>query len=763
LIEISYIVNPAASTTIELPEVPPVGVPIISPNGKYFLLITQRGVLSTNCLEGTIWLFDFRAVADYASGKSRLRPMPTIIATLSATSNTPVISSVRWLEDSRRIAFLGKKNSPYQQLFIADVSAGSITAITDNDLYVSAYDISADTIAYSTLITKDVTVLPPPDLVDVTGRGIYSVLYPQTRSIEDMDQSALFTYPSALHIKRGAQEVPLSFTMAGKPLKIFIPTLSLSPDGRFLITVAPVGEIPASWRNYEPAVHDDPTLRLSPDNKYALAAENPWKASQYVIVDTQSGVASPLVDAPAGRGLVYVAPTRAFWFHDNRRAILTNTYLPFTNTATESDRSRRARAPALAVVDILTHDIQPISFVAQSPFGSAVWYRVKDVSWNEQDGELTLNYAGTGDSASVPPPERYRLVSERWVKTDSVPKSDPNRSSDGEIELLIRQTLTQPPELVGFLRGDGEELKIWDPNPQLGNLSLGRISIYRWHAKNGYAWSGLLALPPDYDSTHRYPLVIQTHGYEADRFFADGKYTTGSGGLALAAKGIIILQMDLPMLNLETPNDGPFEVDGFESAIAQLTMEGLVDASRVGVIGFSYTCSHVLYALTQRPDLFAAASITDGNNMSYVQYILSTDTGNGLQEISEKTNEGMPFGKGLVNWLKNAPNFNLDKVRAPVLISSFETGELIAQWETYSGLRKLRKPVDMVWLRKENAPHILVQPRQRYWSQEGAVDWFTYWLTDEEDRNPSKAEQYVRWRELRRELEEQRIAERHLK
>ena len=42
---------------------------------------------------------------------------------------------------------------------------------------------------------------------------------------------------------------------------------------------------------------------------------------------------------------------------------------------------------------------------------------------------------------------------------------------------------------------------------------------------------------------------------------------------------------------------------------------------RVGVIGFSYTCFHALYALTHDPHLFAAAAITDGNEMSYTQYI----------------------------------------------------------------------------------------------------------------------------------------------
>jgi len=88
--------------------------------------------------------------------------------------------------------------------------------------------------------------------------------------------------------------------------------------------------------------------------------------------------------------------------------------------------------------------------------------------------------------------------------------------------------------------------------------------------------------------------------------------------------------------------------------------------------------------------------------------------------------------------------------RTPLLISALERGQLLEQWENYSCLRKLNKPVDMVWLRKENAPHILVQPAQRFLSQQMTVDWFGFWLKGFEEPDPEKTAQYRRWRELRR-------------
>jgi hypothetical protein len=35
-------------------------------------------------------------------------------------------------------------------------------------------------------------------------------------------------------------------------------------------------------------------------------------------------------------------------------------------------------------------------------------------------------------------------------------------------------------------------------------------------------------------------------------------------------------------------------------------------------------------------------------------------------------------------------------------------------------------------------------------SQDGNVDWFDFWLNSHEDPDPAKAEQYKRWRELRK-------------
>ncbi|HZQ20486.1 MAG TPA: prolyl oligopeptidase family serine peptidase [Terriglobales bacterium] len=746
-IGVSYIVNPFASTFPEMREFPPVGFPIVSPDQKHFLLITQKGVLANNCIESTLWLFNSSAVIAYVAHRDTSKPIPKAIATMCAASNTPVISDVRWLQDSRRIAFLGKRDGAHQQLFIVGIAGRQAQAITKRDLYVSQYDIEGKTVVYTSLIVR--TSRPPLEnkLVDVTGEGIYDLLFPQKLALENQDDWALNMYPNELHVIKSGRDAPVVFTMNGKPLRLFTPTLSLSPDGRSLITVAPIDFIPALWGTYRPAFSHMKSLNLKPGNSYALAEENPWKASWYVIVDLKTGIARSIINAPAGRVLGYVAPTKAFWMNDSHKVVLTNSFLPL-ESCNQAEKLRRENGPAIVMVDLRDLKPEKVDYLDQGEFTTKSWHRIDDISWRGESAEVTVTYE-VDEDGNAPQPRHYLFKLGQWI-SHPIATGDEISASVRAMPLVVVQDLNHPPRLFGHVPGDAESSMVWDPNSWLEQRNIGDAKLFKWHDQDNNKREGILVLPPRFDPKQRYPLVIQTHGFDSKRFFADGEYSTGSGGRALSAKGIVVLQMDMPMIYFTTPEDGPYEAAGFESAIGALSTRGFIDRNRVGVIGFSYSCFHVLYTLTHHPALFAAASITDGNNMSYVQYILSTDTHNALQEISEKTNGGIPFGAGLSSWSHNAPNFELDRVKTPLLVSSLEKGELLAQWETYSGLRTLHKPVDMVWLPRENAPHILVKPQQRYMSQQMAVDWFDFWLNGHEDSDQRKHPQYVRWRELRK-------------
>ena len=195
---------------------------------------------------------------------------------------------------------------------------------------------------------------------------------------------------------------------------------------------------------------------------------------------------------------------------------------------------------------------------------------------------------------------------------------------------------------------------------------------------------------------------------------------------------------------MDTPDEGPCNASGYETVANQLVSEGLVDPEKIGIIGFSRTCYHVMETLTFGSLHLRAASITDGVMVDYLQYMLFDRFPVEYDPIIG----AKPSGEGLQQWLKRSPGFNLDKVTAPLLVVGEGPSSLLLMWQPYAGLRYLHKAVDLMMLNTDE--HVLTNPAVRMASQGGSVDWFRFWLQDYEDPDPAKAEQYKRWRELRK-------------
>jgi len=72
---------------------------------------------------------------------------------------------------------------------------------------------------------------------------------------------------------------------------------------------------------------------------------------------------------------------------------------------------------------------------------------------------------------------------------------------------------------------------------------------------------------------------------------------------------------------------------------------------------------------------------------------------------------------------------------------------IIGEWEIFSRLRYLKRPVEMYMMpRVDTHPsHLPQNPRQILSIQEHALDWLAFWLTGREDSDVLKREQYRRW------------------
>jgi dipeptidyl aminopeptidase/acylaminoacyl peptidase len=367
---------------------------------------------------------------------------------------------------------------------------------------------------------------------------------------------------------------------------------------------------------------------------------------------------------------------------------------------------------------------------------------IDSVAFGASTDKVVLHLKGEGNGIV----EEYQKVQRKWNFSSKGVAQD---ETQPDLAVFIRQDINEPPKLWASEQKTGTEKELWDPNPQLTSFDLGQASVFNWKDSTGYQWRGGLVLPPNFVRGHRYPLVIQTHGFSDEHeFLIDGSFTTGFSARPLAAGGIMVLQMGGRSDRHSGPagDEARLQILGFKSAIDQLDHDGLIDSSRVGIIGFSRTAWYAEEALVLEPHLFRAATIIDGVDQSYMGYMLFAPDNPWGAVDDEAANGGKPFGTGLQSWIKAAAGFNLDKVRAPVRIEALGEISVLEEWELYSSLRQQGKPVDLVSL--PHAQHILQQPQDRYASQQGNVDWFRFWLQGYEDHDTSKNEQYARWDHL---------------
>ena len=201
------------------------------------------------------------------------------------------------------------------------------------------------------------------------------------------------------------------------------------------------------------------------------------------------------------------------------------------------------------------------------------------------------------------------------------------------VDVSIHQSLNNPPKVIATDRANGARRVLFDPNLQLQVIALGEASVLHWKDATGRDWSGGLVMPLGYVPGRRYPLVIQTHGFDDSWFISSGAHTSANAARPLAAVGIAVLQVGddnvcmKPNIAL-TATEVSCALGGYEAAIEQLNRNGLVDPRRVGVIGFSRTCIYTVAALTSNTLQVAAATVNDGYTLSYSQFLASIDRDN---------------------------------------------------------------------------------------------------------------------------------------
>lgn len=383
--------------------------------------------------------------------------------------------------------------------------------------------------------------------------------------------------------------------------------------------------------------------------------------------------------------------------------------------------------------------------------------KLHSVWWSSRDDEVVFHRSeGHADSVHAVYAWQPRTGSLR-----SIYKSDGYLGSCEPAKgtlICVHETPQTPRKIVRIDVRAATTTTVYDPNPGFDSFKLGTVEKLEWLDGYGNPTFGHLVYPSDYRPSRRYPMVVVQY---RSRGFLSGGVGNEYPIFPLAERGFLVLSFDRPEDESIFARYPTETLEGFAAAltathgdaythrqaltalqaiIERLAQRNLIDTGRIGITGLSNGAETVDYALTHS-NLFAAAVVS--GNASPLQY---------YQEVNASLRtliRAMYAARDGEAVLRNSARVSLarraEMVQAPLLMQVSDR-ELISAVPALVALEDAHKPVEAYVFPDEY--HVKWQPQHKLAAAERALDWFAFWLKNEEDPSTGKQEQYKRWRAL---------------
>lgn len=659
------------------------------------------------------------------------------------------LSGFRWSSDGKTFSALVKTPDD-SYLYIGEASTGSPVSRLSLPRNVNEY------------VTSD-----RGDVVVYTTRAPLSQSGPQHSSPNDNDYGYLLEAGP-----KGSQVLPdttiyithkLGRLGFGKPQRLelrdpwqpnlpvqksYVRNLSLSPDGRNLLFTQVTDTVPSSWKDNQIV-------------QFIAGASSLF--SILMSYDLKSGT---------GRVAFQMAdPTStAFWSSDSR-SFLINAPSPIGTEYEQNDAAEHN------VSMLNTHMFR----VDLPQFSTALIS-----NHAPYNGESALSWLGNGDIvvhsgesviSEIRPEGRIsRVVSDVRIPSNTEDRYT-NLVSDGARVFGVHEAVSVPQDLFVYSTSGKMVRRLTDLNSELRRRTFAEVRTIHWTTALGLEVDGFLFVPPSFSGHERLPLVIQTKG-DSGRFTCDSgsNHDPSFAPQPIANAGMFYLvrttaddfnfQKEVEQRPKSVPGgigEAVQQMDIWDSAVQNLTEQGLIDPSKVGIIGFSRTGWQVEYDLIHAKTRFAAATAADNIQYSLSEYWLLPWLQSGIAGMYG----GAPFGPSLKSWKEHSITFNLDKLHTPLLMEVMGAGagrpyedenviqlNVAVRYEITKGLSDLHKPFEIYYYPNES--HQPEHPRARLASLQRNVDWYRFWLQGYIDQAPSKREQYRRWL-LLKQLQQDRV------
>lgn len=272
----------------------------------------------------------------------------------------------------------------------------------------------------------------------------------------------------------------------------------------------------------------------------------------------------------------------------------------------------------------------------------------------------------------------------------------PLKARDAEVYLVRRMRATEAPNY--FTTTDFKTFtRLSDLHPERG-YTWYRAELHSLPMLDGRPTQGVLYKPENFDSTQRYPVIVQIYERKSDGLHAyfTPEALSGAGCTinipSYVSRGYLVFTPDI---HYTLGEPGPSAVNAVVAAADYLARLPGVDAKKLGLQGCSWGGYETNYLVTHT-DRFAAAVAASSVSDFISGYGSVGGMGNSLQGLYETGQ----FRMGVTLWqrpdlyIKNSPVFRADQVSTPLLLMQTTTDgiTLFSQAvEFFTALRRLGK------------------------------------------------------------------------
>jgi len=271
--------------------------------------------------------------------------------------------------------------------------------------------------------------------------------------------------------------------------------------------------------------------------------------------------------------------------------------------------------------------------------------------------------------------------------------------------------------------------QLTDPNPQVRQLALGETEEITWTSTDGSMVGGVLVRPVGYRQGQRYPLIVAIHGgpAAADVLSFNGGY----GAQVYAGAGYAVL---LPNyrgstnygLKHKTGIVGNYFPPGYEdimTGVDHLIAQGLVDADRMGVLGWSAGGHWSNWILTHT-DRFKAISSGAGTSNWISMYAQSDVQRNRQFYLGDK----LPYDDFDAYW-KQSPLQYIRNAKTPTMIHVVEGDPRVPSpqsVELHMALTRIGVPTELFLY--PGTTHGIPDPRNQLVKAVSEMAWMDYYV-----------------------------------